>query len=304
MPRHVVQARPGRDELAVVAAQHVPHHDVVPFADPPRLHGRDAAVGRPEQVGAQQSVGEVHVFQIAFEAHVPPFLVAVGVVADPVASLDDHPKKMRMLFGVFAQTEKRGFRVVFGQPVEDEFRHAGRGPVVEGQVDRIGFGHRPDQRGKHPADKLRWAEIHRLRVSKRYGEPALVVPCGTGGTNPRFCGKDSGFWGNCQNAASSGRNPQTGREALSPPCSAVVQALECGSGVSFRKVGFHAGVSFKTGGRVPAEAIRRPGREKPRPVYRGMSRIERPMRPRTRSISMTRTLIRRCSETASEGEET
>ena len=86
---NVVQTLPRRDQPAVIAAQHIPHHDVVTFADAVRLRRLDPRIGRTEQIGMQDIVREIDIFEVTFETHAPTFLVTVGMVADAYNAIAD-----------------------------------------------------------------------------------------------------------------------------------------------------------------------------------------------------------------------
>ena len=87
MLRHIVQAGAGRNQMTVVAAQHIPHYDMIPLAQPVRLRRLDPRIGRTEQVGMQDIVREIDVFEVTFETHAPTFLVTVGMVTDGVSGV-------------------------------------------------------------------------------------------------------------------------------------------------------------------------------------------------------------------------
>ena len=108
----------------------------------------------------QDIVREIDIFEVTFETHAPTFLVTVGMVADGVSGVHDHAVQVRVLLGVFAEAEKRSFGVVLGQLVENPLGNAGRGAVVERQINPVAFGHRPDQRRKQASYEFRRSYVH------------------------------------------------------------------------------------------------------------------------------------------------
>ena len=104
----------------------------------------------------EQVVGEVDVFDIAFEAHAPSLLVGVGVVADAVAGLDDAAVEIGIHLRVLAQHEEGRLGIVLVQRRENPFGDAGRGAVVEGEEHAVLVVDLPDQIRHQAPDYFRW----------------------------------------------------------------------------------------------------------------------------------------------------
>ena len=94
--------------------EHIPHDQVVMFAQATGLRGFDLRIGRSEQIRTQKVISQFDIFEIAFEGHSPTLLMAVCMVTDTVSFGFDPFEKFRMHFGIFAEAEKGGFCVIFG----------------------------------------------------------------------------------------------------------------------------------------------------------------------------------------------
>ena len=169
--------------------------------------------------------------------------------------VDQHPEQMGILLGILAQTEERGLGVVAGQLIDDPLGHAGRRAVVEGQVDPVRFRHRPDQRRKYAANKVRRTDIHSSFCSSRAGKKALRrlprLPARSGFVRRRKSVR--------QDTSRHSANPATGEPPEKLPQSK----------------------RFRTNCQNVGSAQERPQPSNPR--------IDRPMRPRRRSTDTTRT---------------
>lgn len=177
------------------------------------------------------------------------------MIAYAVSPVDQHPEQMGMLLGVLAQTEERGLGVVAGQLIDDPLGHAGRRAVVEGQVDPVRFRHRPDQRRKYAANKVRRTDIHSSFCSSRAGKKALRrlprLPARSGFVRRRKSVR--------QDTSRHSANP-----AIGEPPEKLPQSKR-----------------FRTNCQNVGSAQERPQPSNPR--------IDRPMRPRRRSTDTTRT---------------
>ena len=101
--------------------------------------------------------------------------VPAGVVADAVAGLDDAAVEVGIHLRVLAQYEEGRLGIVLVQRRENPFGDAGRGAVVEGEVDGRPVLHLPDEVGHQPADEFRRFETHvrledndRANIDKKY----------------------------------------------------------------------------------------------------------------------------------------
>ena len=165
---------------------------------------------------------------------------------------------MGMLLGVLAQTEERGLGVVTGQLIDDPLGHAGRRAVVEGQVDPVRFRHRPDQRRKYAANKVRRTDIHSSFCSSRAGKSTA---------NP----EDSPVRSRPDPASAWRRKSvrqDTSRHSANPAIGEPPEKLPQSK-------------RFRTNCQNGGGAQERPQPSNPR--------IDRPMRPRRRSTDTTRT---------------
>ena len=163
MAGHVMQALTRRHPLTVIPAQHIPHDQIITFTQTPCLSGRNPRVRRAEQIGMEYIVRKVHIFNVVFETHAPPLLMAVRMIPDGMPSLHNHAEKMRILFGILPETKKGGFGIVLGQLIENPLRNAGSRTVIEGQIDLIRFGHRPDHRREKATYEFRRLYAHAFR---------------------------------------------------------------------------------------------------------------------------------------------
>ena len=103
---------------------------------------------------------EIDIFDISFEAHAPPLLVRIGVVAYAVPGIDDPLVEIGIHLHVLAQHEKRRFGIVLVERRKNPLGNAGCGTVIEGEVDGRLVLHLPDEVRHQPADEFRRFEAH------------------------------------------------------------------------------------------------------------------------------------------------
>ena len=189
------------------------------------------------------------IFQRLLLCHVLHIIVPVGVKPQLVPVLCHALRKLGVLRNAVAAEKKRRVDVPLRKPVQKLLRDFARGSVVEGQVDPVRFRHRPDQRRKYAANKVRRTDIHSSFCSSRAGKKALR-------RLPRLPAR-SGFVR--QDTSRHSANPATGE----PPEK------------------FPQSKRFRTNCQNVGSAQERPQPSNPR--------IDRPMRPRRRSTDTTRT---------------
>lgn len=145
----------GGEAAAVVAGYEVPHDDAVALAsDGAVLHGTHPSVGWAEEVGLQQFVGLLGVFQVFFRRPAEAANVVEGVVADAVASVHDLLENLWVFAYVVANHKEGGVDAVVRQHLKDEGRCLRDGTVVEGQVDSLRRRiHAPDGMGINPSQE-------------------------------------------------------------------------------------------------------------------------------------------------------
>ncbi len=135
--RHLAQTLLGRHLPRIVLTDYGPQHHLVMFQHLHHLFQSHSSVGRTVEIGLEYAVGALDVGHVLLAAHLPTFEVVGGVVAEPMSRGGDFLYEMGVELGVFAQTEECGFGIVLGQRVENELGDAGRGSVVEGEVDLL-----------------------------------------------------------------------------------------------------------------------------------------------------------------------
>jgi hypothetical protein len=136
-PDRIAQAF-GRGQTTVkVAAEHIPHDQLVIFAQGARLLAGHAAVRGPEQPGRLPDLllAKLSIINIGGEACSPTVEVIKRMVSYRVASFCYLPEHFRVLADVVADTEKGGLGPVAGQYFQNPLRYPGNGPVVEGQIN-------------------------------------------------------------------------------------------------------------------------------------------------------------------------
>jgi hypothetical protein len=159
---HIFEALLRRYVRVEIAAEYVPHHDMVVALQELSLLGAQPAVGRSEQIGLHQVGAVADIVKIGDIIGSPAIEVVESVVAQSVALIGHHLRYIAVFAQIIAHTKKRGFGVVCGQLIEYPGSDFGNGAVVESEVDDFFFsGQVPNEVGKQALNKLRrFYEIH------------------------------------------------------------------------------------------------------------------------------------------------